>query len=42
MLLKEVREKERIESKMALEDARAQGGEYADQIKNEMASRIEK
>lgn len=41
-LLKEVRnrEKETLTSEVA--KAREEGGRYADQVKNEMASRIEK
>ena len=41
-LLKEVRERERRELTRAVEEAREEGGEYAEQIKNEMAGRIEK
>ena len=41
-LLKEVRERERRELTRAVQEAREEGGEYAEQIKNEMAGRIEK
>lgn len=41
-LLKEVRERERAELTRAIRDAREEGGEYAEQIKQEMAGRIEK
>ena len=41
-LLKEVRNRERVELTRAIKDAREEGGEYAEQIKQEMAGRIEK
>lgn len=41
-LLKEVRDQERKELTRAVQEARAEGGEYAEQIRNEMAARIEK
>ena len=41
-LMKEVREREKAQFAEALERTREDGGKYADQVKNEMASRIEK
>jgi hypothetical protein len=41
-LLQEIRNKEKEELSRAVEEARAHGGEYADQVRNEMAARIEK
>ena len=41
-LLKEVRDREKRELTRAIQEAREEGGEYANQIKNEMAGRIEK
>lgn len=41
-LLKEVREREKAQFEQALEEAREDGSHYAEQVKNEMALRIEK
>jgi seryl-tRNA synthetase len=41
-LLKEVREREKRELSRAIQETKEEGAEYAEQIKNEMASRIEK
>lgn len=41
-LMKEVREREKAQFAEALERTREDGGKYADQVKNEMALRIEK
>jgi hypothetical protein len=41
-LLKEVRDRERVELTRGIREAREEGGQYADEIKNEMAGRIEK
>ena len=41
-LLKEIRIKERDDLNRCVERAKEEGGEYAEQVKNEMASRIEK
>ena len=41
-LLQEVRQKEREELNRAVAEAHQEGGQYADQVRNEMAARIEK
>lgn len=41
-LMKEVREREKVHFEEALERTREDGGRYADQVKDEMALRIEK
>ena len=41
-LLQEVRNRERSELTNAVNRAKEDGGQYAEQVKNEMASRIEK
>jgi 5-azacytidine-induced protein 1 len=41
-LLQEVRQKEREELNRAIAEAHQEGGQYADQVRNEMAARIEK
>lgn len=40
--MKEVREREKAQFEETLARTRADGGKYADQVKNEMALRIEK
>lgn len=41
-MLKEVRAREKKESQRQLDELRAEGAQYADLVKTEMASRIEK
>jgi len=41
-LLKEIRNREKEDLTSEVQRARDEGGRYADQVKNEMASRIEK
>ena len=41
-LLQEVRQREKTESTKVLDEARRRGGEYAEQVRAEMAQRIEK
>ena len=41
-LLQEIRQKERDELNKAIERAKSDGGNYAEQVRNEMAARIEK
>jgi seryl-tRNA synthetase len=41
-LLKEVRQRERKEMEAAIAEAKEEGAQYADLVKSEMASRLEK
>lgn len=41
-MLKEVRHREKIELSKAVTQAKEEGGAYADQVRQEMANRIEK
>ena len=41
-MVQEARQREKVQMARAVEEAKDKGGEYADMIRNEMASRIEK